>query len=73
MANDRIVTSMPDTISGALNTSYETVNQGKTANIELDTLAGPLALHFDSAISNSNNYRILGFAEQGWTKCKLGH
>ena len=65
VVNDRIVTSMPDAVSGALNTSYETVNQGKTANIELDAPAGPLALHFDSSISNSNNYRIPGFAEQG--------
>jgi iron complex outermembrane receptor protein len=65
VVNDRIVTTMPDAASGALNTSYETVNQGKTANIELDGAAGPLALHFDSAISNSNNYRIPGFAEQG--------
>ena len=65
VVNDRIVTSMPDATSGALNTSYETVNQGKTANVELDAPAGPLALHFDSAISNSNNYRIPGFAEQG--------
>ena len=65
VVNDRIVTSMPDMVSGAINTSYETVNQGKTANIELDAPAGPVALHFDSAISNSNNYRIPGFAEQG--------
>ena len=65
VVNDRIVTSMPDTVSGAINTSYETVNQVKTANIELDAPAGPLALHFDSAISNSNNYRIPGYAEQG--------
>lgn len=65
VVNDRIVTTMPDEISGAVNTSYETVNQGKTANIELDAPAGPLALHFDSSISNSNNYRIPGFAEQG--------
>jgi len=65
VVNDRIVTSMPDAVSGMVNTSYETVNQGKTANIELDAPAGPLALHLDSAISNSNNYRIPGFAEQG--------
>jgi iron complex outermembrane receptor protein len=65
VVNDRIVTSMPDAVSGSFNTSYETVNQGKTANIELDAPAGPLALHLDSAISNSNNYRIPGFAEQG--------
>ena len=65
VVNDRIVTSMPDTLSGAVNTSYETVNQNKTANIELDAPTGPLALHLDSSISNSNNYRIPGFAEQG--------
>ena len=65
VVNDRIVTTMPDVVSGAINTSYETVNQGKTANIELDAPAGPLALHFDTAISNSNNYRIPGYAEQG--------
>ena len=65
VVNDRIVTSMPDAVSGMVNTSYETVNQGKTANIELDAPAGPLALHLDSAISNSNNYRIPGYAEQG--------
>jgi iron complex outermembrane receptor protein len=65
VVNDRIVTSMPDAVSGSLNTSYETVNQGKTTNIELDAPAGPVALHLDSAISNSNNYRIPGFAEQG--------
>ena len=63
--NDRIVSSMPDMVSGAINTSYETVNQGKTANIEVDAPAGPLALHFDSAVSNSNNYQIPGYAEQG--------
>ena len=65
VVNDRILTTMPDAVSGSINTSYETVNQGKTANIELDAPAGPLALHFDTAISNSNNYRIPGFAEQG--------
>ena len=63
--NDRIVTSMPDAPSGAFNTSYETVNQGKTGNLELDAPSGPIALHLDTSISNSNNYRIPGFAEQG--------
>ena len=65
VVSDRIVTSMPDMVSGAINTNYETVNQGKTANIEVDAPAGPLALHFDSAVSNSNNYQIPGYAEQG--------
>ena len=63
--NDRILTSMPDALSGAINTSYDTATQGKTGNIELDAPAGPLALHLDSTISNSNNYRIPGSAEQG--------
>jgi len=65
VVNDRIVTSMPDQVSGAINTSYETATQNKTGNIELDTPAGPFALHLDSTISNSNNYRIPGYAEQG--------
>lgn len=63
--NDRIVTTLPDALSGAINASYETVNQGKTGNIELDAPAGPIALHLDSTISNSNNYQIPGYAEQG--------
>ena len=65
VVNDRIVTSMPDQVSGAINASYETATQNKTGNIELDTPAGPFALHLDSTISNSNNYRIPGYAEQG--------
>ena len=65
VVNDRIVTSMPDALSGAMNTSYETVNQSKTGNLELDAPAGPFALHLDSTISNSNNYQIPGYAEQG--------
>ena len=65
VVNDRIVTSMPDQVSGAINASYETATQNKTGNIELDAPAGPFALHLDSTISNSNNYRIPGYAEQG--------
>ncbi|MBU3577987.1 TonB-dependent receptor [Polynucleobacter sp. UK-Kesae-W10] len=65
VVNDRIVTSLPDALSGAVNTSYETANQGKTGNLELDAPAGPLALHLDTSISNSNNYQIPGYAEQG--------
>ena len=56
---------MPDQVSGAINASYETATQNKTGNIELDAPAGPFALHLDSTISNSNNYRIPGYAEQG--------
>ena len=63
--NDRILTTLPDSLSGAMNASYETVNQGKAGNIELDAPADQWALHLDSTISNSNNYRIPGYAEQG--------
>ena len=65
VVNDRIVTSLPDALSGAVNTSYETANQGKTGNLELDAPSGPVALHLDTSISNSNNYQIPGYAEQG--------
>jgi len=63
--NDRIATSLPGEVTGALNTSYETVNQGKTASAVLDTSRGPIALHLDTAVSNANDYRIPGYAEQG--------
>jgi iron complex outermembrane receptor protein len=63
--NDRIATTLPDELSGAINTSYETANQGKIAAVALDGSSGPIALHVDTAISNSNDYRIPGYAEQG--------
>jgi iron complex outermembrane recepter protein len=63
--NDRIATSLPDSITGAVNVSYETANQGKTAAAVLDDSVGSIALHLDTAISNANDYRIPGYAEQG--------
>ena len=65
VVNDRIATTLPDELTGALNTNYETANQGKTAGIVLDGSTGPIALHVDTAISNANNYQIPGYAEQG--------
>jgi len=63
--NDRIATSLPGEVTGAMNTSYETVNQGKTASAVFDTSTGPIALHLDTAISNANDYGIPGYAELG--------
>jgi len=63
--NDRIATTLPDELTGVINTSYETVNEGKTTAAVLDGSTGQIALHVDTAISNSNDYRIPGYAEQG--------
>ena len=63
--NDRIATSLPGEPTGSVNTSYETVNQDKTASAVVDTSTGPIAFHIDTAISNANNYQIAGYAEQG--------
>jgi len=63
--NDRIATSLPGEPTGSVNTSYETVNQGKTASAVVDTSTGPIAFHIDTTISNANNYQIPGYAEQG--------
>ena len=63
--NDRIATTLPDELTGVVNTSYESANQGKTAAMVLDGSSGPIALHVDTAISNSNDYRIPRYAEQG--------
>ncbi len=63
--NDRIATTLPDELTGVINTGYETANEGRTAAAVLDGSTGQIALHVDTAISNSNDYRIPGYAEQG--------
>lgn len=63
--NDRIATTLPTELTGAVDVNYETANIGKTAGLVLDGSAGAIALHVDTAISNSNNYQIPGYAEQG--------
>jgi len=62
--NDRILTNLPDRPTGAINTSYETVNNGRAGAVEVDSAIGSLALHLDTAINNANNYQIPGYANQ---------
>ena len=65
VVNDRIATTLPQETTGVVDANYEYANQGKTAAMVVDSSAGPVALHVDTAISNSNDYRIPGYAEQG--------
>jgi iron complex outermembrane recepter protein len=72
--NDRILTNLPDRSTGAINTSYETVNNGRAAALEVDSAFGNVAVHVDTAINNANNYSIPGSSTQsqgepvgGWT------
>ena len=74
VVNDRILTNLPDRPTGALNTSYETVNNGRAAALEVDSAFGNIAVHVDTAINNANNYSIPGNSTQskgeppgGWT------
>ncbi len=65
VVNDRILTNLPDRPTGAINTSYETVNNGRAGAVEVDGAFGSVAVHVDTAINNANNYRIPGYANQG--------
>lgn len=65
VVNDRILTNLPDRPTGAVNTSYETVNNGRAGSVEVDGAFGSVAVHVDTAINNANNYRIPGYANQG--------
>ena len=74
VVNDRILTNLPDRQTGAINTSYETVNNGRAGALEVDGAFGSVAVHVDTAINNANNYRIPGNSTQsqgepvgGWT------
>nr|WP_255537988.1 TonB-dependent receptor [Polynucleobacter sp. 15G-AUS-farblos] len=70
VVNDRILTNLPDRPTGAINTSYETVNNGRAGSLELDDAFGSVAVHVDTAINNANNYTIPGGSIQapgGWT------
>jgi len=74
VVNDRILTNLPDRPTGAINTSYETVNNGRAGSLELDGAIGSVAVHVDTAINNANNYSIPGSSTQsqgepvgGWT------
>ena len=72
--NDRILTTLPEQATGAINTSYESVSNGKAASGVLEGSVGSIALHVDTAINNNQNYRIPGSSIQsqgqpagGWT------
>jgi iron complex outermembrane receptor protein len=74
VVNDRILTTLPDRPTGAINTSYETVNNGRAGSLEIDSAYGSVAVHVDTAINNANNYKISGSSTQsqgepsgGWT------
>lgn len=70
VVNDRILTNLPDRATGAINTSYETVNNGRAGAVEVDGAFGSVAVHVDTAINNANNYTIPGNSIQspgGWT------
>lgn len=78
--NDRILTNLPDRPTGAINTSYETVNNGRAGALEVDGAFGSIAVHVDTAINNANNYRIPGNSTQsqgepagGWTVPSTGN
>jgi len=80
VVNDRILTNLPDRPTGAINTSYETVNNGRAGSIELDGAVGSVAVHVDTAINNANNYSIPGSSTQsqgeppgGWTVPPAGN
>jgi iron complex outermembrane receptor protein len=72
--NDRILTNLPEHATGAVNTSYETVNNGRAASGIVDAAFGSIAVHVDTAINNAQNYRFPGSSTQsqgqpagGWT------
>ncbi|MBU3636204.1 TonB-dependent receptor [Polynucleobacter sp. es-MAR-4] len=74
VVNDRILTNLPDRPTGAVNTSYETVNNGRAGALEVDGAFGSVAVHVDTAINNANDYTIPGNSTQsqgepagGWT------
>jgi iron complex outermembrane receptor protein len=80
VVNDRILTNLPDRPTGAINTSYESVNNGRAGAIEVDGAFGSVAVHVDTAINNANNYKIPGSSTQsqgvpvnGWTVPPTGN
>jgi iron complex outermembrane receptor protein len=65
IVNDRILTVLPDEATGSVNTSYDTVSNGRAAFGHVDTSFGAIAIHVDTAINNNQNYRIPGNSTQG--------
>jgi iron complex outermembrane receptor protein len=63
--NDRILTNLPEQATGAVNTSYDTVSNGRAASGVIEGSVGSVAVHVDTAINNNQNYRIPGNSIQG--------
>ncbi|WP_286223155.1 TonB-dependent receptor [Polynucleobacter sp. HIN6] len=69
IVNDRILTTLPGKATGAVNTSYDTVSNGRAASGVIEGSVGSVAVHVDTAINNNQNYRIPGnstLAPGGW-------
>jgi iron complex outermembrane receptor protein len=65
VVNDRILTNLPGKATGAVNTSYDTVSNGRAASGVIEGSVGSVAVHVDTAINNNQNYRIPGNSTQG--------
>ena len=65
VVNDRILTTLPDEASGSVNTSYDTISNGRAASGHVDSSFGSIAVHVDTAINNNQDYRIPGNSTQG--------
>jgi iron complex outermembrane recepter protein len=65
VVNDRILTNLPEQATGAVNTSYDTVSNGRAASGVIESSIGSVAVHVDTAINNNQNYRIPGNSIQG--------
>jgi iron complex outermembrane receptor protein len=65
VVNDRILTNLPEHATGAVNTSYDTVSNGRAASGVIEGSIGSVAVHVDTAINNNQNYRIPGNSIQG--------
>ncbi len=65
VVNDRILTNLPEHATGAVNTSYDSVSNGRAASGVIEGSIGSVAVHVDTAINNNQNYRIPGNSIQG--------
>jgi iron complex outermembrane receptor protein len=65
VVNDRIPTTLATVPTGQAEVRYGTVDQAKNASVSADTATGPIGLHIDGSVRNSNDYNIPGNRIQG--------
>ncbi|GAA4017666.1 TonB-dependent receptor [Actimicrobium antarcticum] len=65
VVNDRIPTTLAPVPTGEAEMRYGTVDQAKNLSISADTAAGPIGLHVDGSVRNSNDYKIPEARVQG--------